>query len=64
MDTPKIFKPDLSKCSFNNIKNQLQVFSKELNQLPLWSKFLLRKHELPPISKGLIPLIDEDTVDT
>ena len=63
MDTPKIFKPDLSKASFNEIKNQIQIFDNGLNKLPLWSQFLLRKREMPPITKGLIPLIEEDVVD-
>ena len=37
MDTPNIFPPDLSNSSFEFIKNQMQIFSNELNKLPIWS---------------------------
>ena len=41
----------------------MQILSNELNKLPIWSQFLLRKNGMSPISKGLIPLVDEDIVD-
>ena len=64
METTKIFKPDLSKASFTEIKDQIQTFERSLGKLALWSQFTLRKTEMHPISKGLIQLIDDDAIDS